>query len=215
MPRCLQITTAWTISMMSFLLWPANNALALSYAVNLDTSSLSGTSAQLAFDFIEGGPPSDTTTISAFSTNGTVGSSSTTGGVSGTLPANVTLTDSSFFNEYLQNMTLATNLSFHLDATNNPPNLGSFPDSFSFFLLSQNTGLPLFTTSDPTGSGALFALDLNGTTQGGLAVFSVPNHEVTFSVTSPVTSVPEPSTWLLLGSGVLVLAFVKRKVIAQ
>jgi hypothetical protein len=201
--------------MMGLLLLPANNALALSYDVNLNTSSLSGTSAQLAFDFIDGGPPSNTTTISAFSTNGTLGSSSTTGGVSGTLPGNVTLTDSSFFNEYLQNITLATNLSFHLDATNTPPGLGSIPDSFSFFLLAQNTSLPLFTTSDPTGSDALFALDLNGTTQGTLAVFSVPNHEVTFSVTSPVTAVPEPSTWLLLGSGVLVLAFVKRKVIAQ
>ena len=68
MRRCLRITIVRTISMMGFLLLLVNNALALSYAVNLDTASLSGTGAQLAFDFIDGGPPSNTTTISAFST---------------------------------------------------------------------------------------------------------------------------------------------------
>src|SRR5205807_2494820 len=113
----------------------------------------------------------------------------------------------SFFNEYLQNLTLATNIAFHLDTTKNAPTGGSLPDSFSFFMLDKNTGLPLFTTTDPTGSDGLFQLDLNGTPGGGLSVFSAPNHEVSFTVTALVPAVPEPSTWLLLGSGLVALFF--------
>src|SRR5271154_467342 len=84
------------------------------YSVDVDTSSLLGTSAQLAFDLIYGGGPSNTVTISDFSTDGTLGTVFPTGLVSGTLPGTVSLTDSSssFFNEYLTGLTLGTTFSF-------------------------------------------------------------------------------------------------------
>src|SRR5690348_5894551 len=75
---------------------------------SIDTSSLSGTSAQLAFDFIDGGPPPNTASVSGFATDGTLGAVSTVGGVVGTLPNTVTLTDSAFFNEYLQALILGS-----------------------------------------------------------------------------------------------------------
>ena len=47
--------------------------------VTVDTSTLAGTSAQIAFDFIDGGPPSNTVTISGFTTDGTLGNPVPTG----------------------------------------------------------------------------------------------------------------------------------------
>src|SRR5580704_613388 len=89
------------------------------YSVTVDTSAFLGTSAQLAFDLIYGGGPSNTVTVSDFSTDGTLGAVFPSGSVSGTLPGTVTLADSSlsFFNEYLTGLTLGTAFSFALDAT--------------------------------------------------------------------------------------------------
>ena len=119
--------------------------------VSVDTSGLAGTSAQLAFDFIEGGTPSNTITISGFLTDGTLGSASSSGDVSGTLPGTVILNDSSFFNEYLTDITLGSSFSFVFGATANGPDSGSLPDAFSLFLIDPNTGQALFPTTDPSG----------------------------------------------------------------
>jgi hypothetical protein len=185
------------------------------YKVTVGTSLLSGTSAQLAFDFIDGGPPSNAITLSNFATNGTLGSNSPTGGVSGTLPGIVTLTDSSFFNEYLTNMTLGTNFSFLIDATTNGPDPSSIPDAFSLFLFNPVTGLPLFATNDPTGSNALLTLNIDGSSQGALSTYIAPSGEAVVTATPVSTSaVPEPGTVFLLVSGLGFLSY-KRRAIAQ
>jgi hypothetical protein len=92
-------------------------------AVNVNTTALAGTQVDIAFDFIDGGPPSNdnTVTLSNFLTDGTLGAVSPSGGVSGNLPGTVTLTDPTFFNEYLTGITLGTDFSFQLDATTNRP----------------------------------------------------------------------------------------------
>ena len=173
------------------------------YTVALDTSAINGTSAQLAFDFISGGSSTNSVTVSGFSTDGTLGTVSPTGGVSGTLPGTVTLTDSSFFNEYLTDITLGTDISFLVSATNNPPASGFFPDAFSLSLLDPLTGLPLFATSDPTGASTLTVLSLDGSATGSLSAYTAPGGQAILTATS--TAVPEPSTLLLMANGLAFL----------
>ncbi|MEP7162824.1 MAG: NF038129 family PEP-CTERM protein [Candidatus Moraniibacteriota bacterium] len=165
----------------------------------LNTSSLAGTNAVLAFDLIDGGTPGNTVTISGFSSNGTLGSFSVTGDVTGSLPGTVTFSDSQFFNEYLQNILLGSTLSFTFDATGNPADPLSFPDAFSLFLLDPATGLPLYATSDPTGANALFLYNIGG--QNPLSIYSS-------NVTQGPNQVPEPSTAWLIGIALLVMLIV-------
>lgn len=179
-------------------------AAALPDSIDVNTSALSGISAQLAFDFIDGGPPAsdNTITVSNFITDGTLGLVSPTGGVSGTFPGIVTLSDPTFFNEYLTNITLGTSFSFQVDATTNGPSLGSLADAFSLTILDPTTGLPLFGTTDPTGANTLLLLNIDGSANGSLTVYTAPGNQVLVTA-APVSSVPEPSTFLLFGCGVI------------
>jgi hypothetical protein len=191
-------------SILTILTFLPTAALADStYSVVVDTSGLSGTSAQLAFDFIDGGPPSNdnTVTLSNFLTDGTLGAVSPSGGVAGTLPGTVTLTDPTFFNEYLADITVGTDFSFQLDASINGPGLGSSPDAFSITVLDPTTGLPLFNTTDPTGADTLLVLNIDGSANGALSLYAAPGNQaqVTATLLSPV---PEPNTLLLMISGV-------------
>lgn len=183
--------------------------------VNVNTSPLVGTQAQVAFDFIDGGPPANdnTVTLSNFVTDGTLGTVSLTGGVTGNLPGTVTLTDPTFFNEYLTNITLETDFSFQLNATSNGPGLGSLADAFSLTILDPTTGLPLFSTTDPTGANTLLLLNIDGSSNGALQLYTAPGNQaqVTATLFSPA---PEPNTFLLMGSGasgVLLLLLWKKK----
>jgi hypothetical protein len=173
------------------------------YTVTLDSSSISGTTAQLAFDFIAGGSPANSVTVSGFSTDGILGASFPTGGVSGTLPGTITLTDSSFFNEYLTDLTLGTNISFLVDATTNAPGPNSFPDAFSFSLLDPFTVFPLFATSDPTGANTLTVLSIDGSAKGSLSAYTAPGGQAVLTATA--SAVPEPGTLLLMASGLAFL----------
>lgn len=184
-------------------------ASATALQFTLDTSSLSGTVAQLAFDFIDYDPASNSVTVTDFFTDGTLGDASTMiteGGVTGTLiPGPVTLTDTDFFNEFRQAITLGNQLRFILTLTENAPS-GSPLDSFSFFLLDQDALFPLFPTTDDLdpafSGGTLFQVDINGSPSGDLHLFEAVNVNVTWSV-EPVASVPVPSTALLVGAGLL------------
>jgi hypothetical protein len=189
------------------LISPAS-AFATDIDINVNTSQISGTSAQLAFDFIYGGgASSNTVTILDFSTTGTLDiNGPNSGNVTGTLPGGVSLSTAggSFFNEYLTDITIGNNVSFQFDATTNAPGVGSLPDAFSLFILDPNTGLPLFTTTDPTGADSLLTLNIDGSAQGALSTFSAPGGEAVVTATTapgPGTLVPEPGTLLLLGSG--------------
>jgi hypothetical protein len=174
------------------------------YSVDVNTAPLAGTPAQIAFDFIAGGGPSNTVTVTDFSSDGTLGATSPTGAVKGTLPGAVTLTDSSFFNEYLTNFTPGTTFSFRLSATTNGPTSTSLPDEFSLFLLDPTTGMPLFNTSDPTGADSLLALNIDGSPQGALSLYTASGNQATISATPlTVSTVPEPRTLVPLAVAIL------------
>jgi hypothetical protein len=162
--------------------------------IALNTSGFTGTSALLAFDLIDGGLPANTVTVFSFSTDGTLGSITLTGDVSGSLPGTVILGDTQFFNEYLQAIVLGTTINFSFNATDNfDP--ASLPDAFSFFLLDAATGLPLYATADPTGANALFQYDVGQ---------SDPLHIYSTTVTEIPNQAPEPGTSWLFAIGLLI-----------
>lgn len=170
----------------------------ITFQVTINTTPIAGTSGFLAFDLLGGSPlQGNTASISGFATTGTLGSSSTSGNVTGSLTSPpVVLSTSMFFNEYLQGITFGAGVTtFNLTLSENFS--GGIPDSFSFFLL-DNTLTP-FTTSDPTGANALFAIDITNATAA--AVFTSASATATVTVVQGPNPIPEPATILLLGSG--------------
>jgi len=184
-----------------------NLASATVLKVDIDTSSLAGTTGQLAFDLSDGDSmANNSVTITAFNTDGALGAATTSGGVTGALPGAVTLTDTDFFNELLQPITFVDSIRFTLTLTDNYDPNGSFPDQFALFLVDFSSPIPqpLFGTS---GSGALFAIDLGVT--GGLQIYqATATPAATWTVTN--AAIPEPGVLLLFGSGLLGLAGCRR-----
>lgn len=183
--------------------WVAQAAPVL---ITVDTSQLAGTSGQFAFDLIDGGAPANTVTLRSFSGNATFGGSSATGGVVGGVASTVTLSDTSFFNEYVLNLVFGSTFSFVLDASANATT-GFAPDAFSLFAL-DSTGVPLGISTDPTGANSLFLLNI-GDAQG-LQLFDSTVVNITAQA-EPVGTVPEPGSALLVAIGLFALFFFARR----
>ena len=179
----------------------------ITFQVTINTTPIAGSPGFLAFDLLGGSPlQGNTASISGFATTGTLGTSSTSGNVTGSLTSQpLVLTTSTFFNEHLQAITFGAGLTtFNLTLSTNFS--GGTPDSFSFFLL-DNTLTP-FTTSDPTGANALFAIDITNATAA--VVFTSAAATATVTVVQGTNPVPEPATILLLTGGLTGLAAIRR-----
>ncbi len=178
--------------------------------VTIDTSSLSGTSASLGWDLTDGDPGASTTAIiTGFSTNGSfdAGQATTFGGVSGSLPGPVTITDTIFFNSLLQPVTLGTSVSFTLDMTTVASGQG-VPDTLAFFLLTEDGGASLVTTN--LVGGALLTLEADGTSGGLLTAAGETEPSVPVSATRP-TAIPAPAALLLLAVALVPTLLVARR----
>lgn len=188
---------------------------AATLSVSIDTTALSGTAASLAFDLIDGDGSlgNNSVIVSGFTSGGTLGSATVSGGVSGT-PPEVTLTDTSAFNELLQFLTLGTSISFTVTLTDNINAGSTDPDQFALYLLDGAGLASLVATTQLVGANALFAYDINGQSPGNLQVFSLsggvnnPNWTATINLPS---GVPEPGTLALFGLGSLLLLGASRK----
>jgi hypothetical protein len=198
---------------------------ALSYTITVDTTPLATQPtppAPFALDFqlIDGDRTvSNTVSLSNFDFGpggGPTGSPSTTGGATGTLAGTVTLTDSSFFNEFIQGFTpsATTPLSFLLAITGNVE--PTIPDAFSFAIFDRSgTEIPTsfaaaFLQIDITNPLTIntYASDTRvappGCPKCPAIALSAP---VVESATAPV---PEPGTCLLWLSGVVGLLAARR-----
>lgn len=170
--------------------------------VTVDTSALSGTSASLSWDLTDGDPGASTTAIiTGFSNTGSFDASqaTSTGGVSGSLPGPVTITDTDFFNSLLQPITLGTSVSFALDMTTAASGQG-VPDTLAFFLLTEDGSASLVAT-DLLGD-ALVTLEADGTAGGHLGVAGETEPVVPVAATR-TTAVPAPPALLLLAAALL------------
>jgi hypothetical protein len=133
------------------------------------------------------------------------------GGASGSLASTVTLTDSSFFNEFYQPFTPGSSLQFKVILTTNLDS-GPIPDEFSFALLDKD--LNEIPTTSAQGGFLIVDIDSNrpaGQTFAATAPYTALGSPV---VTFP-SSVPEPgSLAFLFGMGVtgIGLARYRRKI---
>jgi hypothetical protein len=143
------------------------------YEVELNTPGLTGQSAALAFDLVNGDSQGGNNFVEAtrFSTDGTL-----------TDLSKVSVAESAFFNEVVRDLTLGSFVKFDLNLSQNhaPPGL----DEFSLFVLDPSHTAPLISTSDPTGADALLTVDIDGTSGGKLTLFSPTTPGVSLTVES-------------------------------
>ncbi|MDD2762125.1 MAG: NF038129 family PEP-CTERM protein [Methylomonas sp.] len=187
-----------------------------SFNVDINTAGLAGTTATLAFDFIDGdGVANNTAQISGFLTDGSFDPvlASSIGDVSGLLDTSVTLGDTGGFKEFLQPLTLGGTLHFQLQISDLFDPSALTPDAFRFYLLDELAGSPLFSTTDPTSSAALFSMDLTGDGKG-LSVYATTNPIAAWIVESPRQAIPAPGTLPLIMTGVGSLALGRKRLLA-
>lgn len=177
---------------VAFLLVSVSLAHATTIDVSIDSSFLNGLPAVVAFDFIDGGTPDNSVTLSSLTSDGTLDSTSTTGNVTGSGPWTFSDAGGSFFNELLVAFNpMGTSLSFSFTTTDNAPSPGSVPDAFSMFVLDSTAATAVVTTDDPTGANALFLFNI-GQGAGGVNVYAPAQTGFSISAAPPRT-VPEPS----------------------
>jgi hypothetical protein len=181
------------------------------FDVTLNTTGLSGSAGFLAFDFLDGdGLNNNMVSITSFLTDAVLAgaTNNNTGGASGDLPGDLSVTDSSFFNESSRGLTYGTSLSFRL--TMSEAFAGGTPDQFSFFLLDALGINSVVATSDPTGANSVFVVDVTGSPGGSLQVFTTTAPGVSFQIVSLQSSAPEPGTIGFVGMTLVGLLLVKR-----
>jgi hypothetical protein len=185
--------------------------------ISMNTAPLIGDAAgafSLEFQLNDGsgiGDKNNTANLTNFLfTGGTaVGSPTLTGGATGNLTSGASLTDSSFFNQFIQEFTPGNTLSFRLSLSTNVDS-GGTPDEFSLAIL-DHTGSEIPTKSlfdvfvqiDIDSTNPLihtFATDVSRKPAGGGGPIDIAAPTVT-----PVNSVPEPSMLWLMLSGLVPL----------
>ena len=178
------------------------------YVVELTGLAQLGPQVVVAFDLVDGDGTSNVVSLDPLGSDGTFTLLGLSGGATGAPATGLRLADDSFFSEALLTLDGADRLRFQFDFTAAATAPGAFPDSFSVFLLDPMTLWPALETTDPTGSGALFRLDIDGTARGGLALFQGAQGEGPQWSVSFVDggTVPEPASWILVLTALTVLA---------
>lgn len=174
----------------------------VTYDVTVDTSTISGTSGALDFQFDPGLFTSQNATlaISDFSTDGALGAAFTTGDVTGTLPGDLDFDNLTSFNDYFTNFTYGDTISFDVTlsgpAVTSPDGVSQSGSSF-FFSMYDDNGNPLLTSA-PFGTAVELDINLDGSTS---AIISSSQA----TAESSTTPVPEPGTSLLVACGLILL----------
>lgn len=192
------------------------------YDITMNTTPLIGHSAgpfSVEFQLNDGsgtGDSNNTAILNDFLFNGggPAGSPTLNGGANGNLTSGVTLTDHSFFNQFIQSFTPGSALSFRLSLSTNIDS-GGTPDQFSFAILDKTgTELPtlapgffdVFVQIDIDSANPVvrtFGADTSRVPAGGGSAINIAA-----PVATPV--VPEPSTILLFPASLVALLVWKR-----
>jgi hypothetical protein len=197
---------------------------AVIYNISMNTAPLIGDAAgpfSLEFQLNDGrgvGDANNTANLTnfLFSRGAAVGSSTLAGGATGNLTSGVSLTDSSFFNQFVQGFTPGNALSFRLSLSTNVDS-GGTPDEFSFAILDHTgTEIPtlasffdVFVQIDINSTNPVvrtFATDTSRTPEGGGTPINIAAPTATL-----VSSVPEPTMMTLTLSGLVALLGWKRR----
>ena len=188
------------------------SADAVTYDVTVDTSSITGTAGSLDFNF-NPGPLVVTQAASLqilnFSSDGSpTGSPTLTGDVAGALPGTLTFDNGTGFNDYFQDFTFGTTISFDVSlygpALTAPDEVSTSGSTFVFSMFSDAAGTNPALTTDTT-DGFAFTVDVNldGTT-------TVDNFSTDTIVQRVSSVVPEPNSFALLGTMLIALIVLRR-----
>ncbi len=172
------------------LLTSTHSAWADTWFVTVDTSSLSGQSGWLDFQFnpADGSAPAATASLAAFSSDGVLATATPTGEITGTLAGTLVLGNSQFFNDWLQGYTFGSTLSFSVNINTPVPNASGSGTAFSLSLYDSAYNSLL---ADPDWGASLV---INANDNGAMNVLAQ-----TAPVSLSTSPVPEPqSAWLLL-----------------
>jgi hypothetical protein len=194
----------------------------ITYDIGLNTVPLIGHVAgpfAIEFQLNDGsgtGDGNNTAFVSNIALDGgaAVGSPTVTGGGSGNAATSITLTDSSFFNQFIQEFTPGNRLNFRLVLSTNVDS-GGIPDQFTFAVL-DSTGVEIPTLSpfnvfvqiDIDSANPLVQTFGTDTTRvpgagGGSIDISAP-------IATPFAEVPEPTSLLVLAPGLLLIGYLRR-----
>lgn len=139
---------------------------------SVDTSSISGTAGSLDFQFNPGPLVTQAASLQVlnFSSDGALaGSPALTGDVSGgPLPATLTFDNGTAFNDYFEDFTFGSTLSFAVDffgpAVDSPDGISTSGSAFAFSMFSDSQGtVPVLTSDTTDGFAAVINLNLDGT----------------------------------------------------
>ena len=184
------------MAIMAVITFAASSAFAsYSYDFNADTTSLLGQSGYLELQFNPGlNPGVSSATVSNFTSDATlVGTAAVTGDVLGALPSTVTISNTTGWNDYFQQVTFGNNVHFSVTLNGSPDN--SF--GLSFYGADQQTAL---LTTDPQGFATKIDVNANGA--------AVTNNSGQVSV----AATPIPAAAWLFGSGLIGLAGARKKI---
>ena len=204
----------WLIIASSLCLVSAASAAPIIYDVTVDSSSILGTAGSFDFQFNPGPLVSQAASLQIlnFASDGTLaGGPTLTGDVAGALPSTLTFDNRTAFNDYFENFTYGSRLSFEVSlfgpALSSPDGTSTSGSTFAFSMFSDLAGtIPVLTTD--TTDGFAFTVDVN--LNGSTTVTNFSPQTTVVPETGP--TVPEPGTLPLIASGVgLWLAFRSRQ----
>ncbi|WP_374580202.1 hypothetical protein, partial [Pseudoduganella sp.] len=163
----------------------------------------------IVFDLVDGDGPSNQVLLSGFSTDGTLALGAAQGDVSGALPGPFLLRDTQLLNSLLLVASGADRFAVNFADSGVPPQAGGFADSFAAYLVDLQTGLPLPTT-DPSGSGALFARFIDGSPVAVYQPLDAPGLSWTVQP-ADIVPLPVAPTLALFGVGLAGLLWLRRR----
>jgi hypothetical protein len=168
------------------------------FHVTINTLPLAGLDVALDLQLIEGdGVQNNAVTLSAFDfgSGGASGVPTLVGGAAGTVATAVTLSDTDFFNAFVQPFVAGAVLSFDLMFTTNSVPGAFFPDRFTLAILDAN-GAEI-----PTLGFADEFLGIDFMPPFSIERYGTDPAETNIDIAPPlVQPVPEPAGWLLVGS---------------
>lgn len=189
------------------------------YDVTVDTSSISGVSGSLDFNFSPGPLLTQAADLQIlnFTSDGTLADCATnvqgfcpTGDVTGALPGPLTFDNGAYFNDYFDGFTYGNSLSFDVmlygPAIDSPDGVSTSGSAFAFSMFSDAAGtMPALTTDLFDGYAATISINLDGST-----TVSNSSMQTTITPVGDPDSAPEPRDLVLTGIGLIMIASLAR-----
>ena len=185
----------------------------IDYLFTVNTSSLSGTSGSLDFNFNPGPLSSQSASLQILNltSNGTfAGSAQVFGDVSGTLPGTLTFDNGAGLNDYFKGFTYGSSLSFDVKlagpALSSPNGTSTSGSTFAFSMFSDPAGtVPALTSNTTDGFASKIDVNLDGST-------TITNYSLATSIVPEIDADSSAGALALLAGVLLMMRGGRRKI---